>query len=268
MAMLSSLLMLTSDWMVETMPLRLTRPLIVLDLETTGTDVNNDRIVEISMLMRGTDNKATMRLNPGIPIPAEASAVHGITDDDVANKPSFSDLAPAIIGFLNGADITGFNVRSFDVPLLTSEFRRVNITWPPADVQIVDVFRIYNRMEPRTLSAAVRHYLGREHDGAHGADADVMACSVVLDQQSNIYGAATLAELEALERDPDWLDQDGKIRWRSDDVAVIGFGKYQGLPLGKVDLGYLEWMLRQEFAPDVKQIIKDALKGIFPRRGA
>jgi DNA polymerase-3 subunit epsilon len=248
--------------------LQLARPLVVLDLETTGVDVEKDRIVEICMhRIGGGAATVTMLLNPGRPIPTEATAVHGITDADVANKPSFNDVHHELLAFLSGADVAGFNVRSFDVPMLSAEFKRCGITWPGQDVSIVDAFRIYNRMEPRTLGAAVRHYLGREHDGAHGAEADVRATAEVIEEQARRYGVTTLAELELLERDPDWLDADGKIRWQG-DVAVIGFGKWAGKPLAQVDPGYLRWMLDQKFASDVVKVITAALRGEYPTRNA
>lgn len=253
------------------MALKLTRDLIFFDLETTGVDVERDRIVSLGMLRMGGNGfrgPATERLfNPGVPIPAQASAIHGIFDADVAHEPSFASGAAAIVAELAGCDVAGFNVRNFDVPMLSAEFRRAGITWPGPDVVIVDAFRIYNRKEPRTLEAAARHYLGEEHHDAHNATADVIACARVLIEQAGRYGAPTLAELVALERDPEWVDSDGKIRWQG-TVPVIGFGKWAGRPLAQVDAGYLDWMLGQNFPADTKAIIRDALRGVYPIRSA
>jgi DNA polymerase-3 subunit epsilon len=174
-------------------------------------------------------------------------------------------MAQTVYGWFEGRDVAGFNCRSFDVPMLSAEFKRAGIVWPTPDVKIVDVFKVYNRKEPRTLGAAVRHYCGREHEDAHNATADVMACLDVLEEQAKRYGVSTLDELAALERDPSWLDQDGKVAWVG-DVACIGFGKWAGRPLSQVDPGYLSWMLKQDFPADTKSIIAAALRGQFPRR--
>ncbi len=187
-----------------TSALKLERTLAVFDLETTGVDVNNDRIVSLAV---GWHNGAAwqckeMRFNPGRPIPAEATAVHGISDADVADKPAFVDVASRVIECFKGCDVAGFNCRSFDVPMLSAEFKRCGIEWPTPDVKIVDVFKIYNRKEPRTLGAAVRLYCGREHENAHNATADVVACLDILEEQAKRYGCSTLDELAALERDP------------------------------------------------------------------
>lgn len=249
------------------MTLNLTRPLIVLDVETTGVDVERDRIVSLAWATQ--DGTALeLRFNPGFPIPPEASAIHGITDDDVRDCPAFPGEAARIAQAWHGADLAGFNLRSFDVPILRAEFRRAGFAdWPGADTRVIDAYRVYNRMEPRTLEAACRHYLGEELQNAHSAKADVEACVRVLQEQARRYGASTLAELEALERDPSWIDTDGKVRWQG-DVAVIGFGKWNGKPLAQVDPGYLRWVMGQDFPADFKAIINDALAGKLPRRAA
>lgn len=246
------------------MALQLTRPLAIFDLETTGVDVANDRIVSLGAMIVGG---ATVehRFNPGRPIPPEATAVHGITDADVADKPRFAEVAHQVYDLLAGCDIAGFNVRAFDVPMLAAEFARVGLTWPDQGVIVVDAFRIYNRKEPRTLGAAVRHYIGQEHVDAHSAAADVEACAQVLAEQATRYGVTTIAELAALESDPDWIDQDGRLRWQG-NVACVGFGKWAGRPLAQVEQGYLRWMLGQDFPAELKTIIADALRGRFPTR--
>src|ERR1044072_604288 len=160
--------------------LKLERPLVVFDLETTGVDVNNDRIVSLAVHVVGSPHDAEYRLNPGRPIPAEATAVHGIGDLDIVGCPTFNDICGRLIQIFEGCDVAGFNCPHFDVPMLSAEFRRAGITWPTPDVKIVDVFKVYNRKEPRTLAAAYRHYLGQELENAHNATVDVMACLDVL----------------------------------------------------------------------------------------
>lgn len=251
--------------------LRLQRDLVVLDLETTGVTPAKDRIVSLAFQrLRAPDGRPTeepreVLFNPGGHIPAEATAVHGITDAHVELAPSFAEFAEEVSAWLGGADLAGFNLRHFDVPMLTAEFARAGVKWPADDVRFVDVFRIYSRKEPRTLGAAVRHYLGEEHTGAHQAGADVLATARVLEEQARRYGVATVEDLAELERDPDWIDNDGKVRWQN-GVAVIGFGKWQGRPLNQVDRGYLEWMLGQDFPADTRAIISAALRGKYPTR--
>lgn len=239
------------------MTLTLQRPLIVLDVETTGVDVEKDRVVSLAWAtMDGVAHE--LRFNPGFPIPPEASAIHGITDDDVCDCPAFPGEAGRIAQAWHGADLAGFNLRSFDVPILRAEFRRAGfVDWPGADTRIVDAYRIYNRMEPRTLEAACRHYLGEELQNAHSAKADVEACVRVLQVQAKRYGASTLAELEALERDPSWVDAEGKFK-RVNGVVIITIGqKWAGKPLAQVDTGFLEWMVgpKAKFADDTRAVV-------------
>ena len=158
--------------------IQLDRPLVVLDLETTGKRVEVDRIIEIGTLKLfpdGTNRIHTRRLNPGMPIPPEATAVHGITDADVANQESFRQIARGLASYLDGCDLCGYNIWNFDLKILSAEFRRAEVHFSIVGRHIVDPCRIFRQREPRDLSAALRFYCGMHHDGAHGAEADVLA---------------------------------------------------------------------------------------------
>src|SRR5271165_4126889 len=166
--------------------IRLERPLVVFDLETTGKRVQTDRIVEISLLKLlsdGTNQIKTRRLNPGIPIPADATAIHGITDSDVANEHSFRQIARSLATYLEGCDLCGYNIWNFDLRMLVNEFKRADVPFSVEGRHIIDPCRIFHRREPRDLTAALKFYCRMEHEGAHGAEADVLAALLVLDSQ-------------------------------------------------------------------------------------
>jgi len=223
--------------------LSLERPMAFLDLETTGTSPENDRIVEVcAIVVRADGGRETFirRVNPGIPIPAEATAVHGIHDADVADAPTFAKVAPELLEQLEGADLAGFNILSYDLPLLEAELARYSIEFSRAGRRVVDVQRIYHQRERRDLTAAVRLYAGREHEGAHGAEADVIATIDVLEQ--------------------------GKLQWAGEELT-LGFGKHRGKSLRalvKKERNYLEWILSSDFPADTKAILREALAGRFP----
>jgi DNA polymerase-3 subunit epsilon len=255
------------------MRLLLQRPLVFFDLETTGVDPATDRIVEISALRLSPDGEResrTRRVNPGRPIPPEATAIHGIRDEDVRDEPSFRQLSRGVLEFLDGADLAGFNVVRFDVPLLDREFRDCGLDLGLPGRRVIDVMTIFHRMEPRDLSAAVRFYLGREHEGAHAAEDDVAATASVLEAQLDRYGDLpdTVDGLETFcrRRRPGAVDDAGKFVWR-DGEAVFAFGKHQGKTLRDVvgsDAGYLDWIARSDFPPDAKRVVSEALAGRYP----
>ena len=256
------------------MNLQLDRPLVIFDLETTGTDPATDRIVEICAVRLGPDGSResrTRRINPGRPIPPDATAVHGIRDEDVRDEPSFRQIARGLLEFLQGADLAGFNVSRFDVPLLDREFHDCDLDLALPTRRIVDAMTIFHRKEPRDLSAAVRFYLDRDHEGAHSAEADVVATADVLDAQLDRYSdlPRSVDELDA------WLragrgrpvDRSGKFVWKGGDV-VLAFGKHQGKPLRTVaqeNRGYLEWIAKSDFPSDTRDLVKDALEGKYPQ---
>ena len=250
--------------------LELKRPLAFFDLETTGIDPLRDKIVEIAVvrvLPGGATAGLTRRVHPGRPIPAEATAVHGIRDEDVAGAPPFRDLARELLEFLSDADLAGFNVRRFDVPLLEREFRDCGLDPALAERRVIDAMTIFHRKEPRDLTAAVKFFLGREHAGAHGAEADVLASLGVLEAQLERYAdlPRTVEELEAWcnPRPADAVDRGGKFVLREGEV-VFAFGKQKGRALREVarsQRDYLEWILRQDFPDDARALVERALHG-------
>ena len=253
--------------------LELTRPIVVFDLETTGTDVATDRIVEISVLKLspdGTRESKTRRINPERPIPAGASAVHGIYDADVRDCPTFRQVARALLDLIGDSDLAGFNVTRFDAPLLDRELRDCGLDLGLADRKIIDAMTIFHRMQPRDLSAAVRFYLDRDLDGAHSAEADVAATADVLFAQLERYEELPreVGQLDAWIRrtKPDAVEPSGKFVWREGE-AVFSFGKHQGKSLRSiVDTApdYLQWILGSDFPSDSKQVVERALRGDFP----
>ena len=258
--------------------LTLSRPLAFFDLETTGTSVMNDRIVEIAIIKLMPGGKAKSfhsRVNPEMLIPAASTAVHGISDEDVVFEPTFRALAPTVRELLHGCDFSGYNVRRFDIPLLVREFDRAGILFDIEAAHTVDVQTIFHTREPRDLTAAYRYYCGKEHTGAHGAMADVQATIEVFEAQLHRYDdlPVTIPELEAEihPKDPSWIDSDGKIVW-DDDRAVLTFGKYRGSELRDVlrkDPRYLEWVIKENFPESLKKILREALAGRLPaRKGA
>ncbi len=257
--------------------LTLARPLIAFDVETTGLDVRNDRIVEIccvKMFPDGRRETRTQRLNPGMPIGAAATQIHGISDADVADKPSFADLAADLFAFLQDADLTGFNIEQFDLPLLKQEFARVALTFPQAPVHIIDSWRIFLRHEPRDLAAATQFYCGRDLKDAHSAEADAQAAADILWAQVQRYDVLpkSVAALDAYchPKNPDHIDADGKLMWVGEEAA-LGFGRYKHKLLKQLlqdDPAYLRWIAQANFSDEVVSLINGVLGGSFPRRNS
>ncbi|MBT3379936.1 MAG: 3'-5' exonuclease [Lentisphaerae bacterium] len=257
------------------MLLELSRPLVVFDLETTGTNPHVDRIVEIALLKVFPDGQTESRcllINPEQPIPPETTAIHGITDDDVAKAPQFRQVSVELLTFLHDCDLAGFAIIRFDVPLLRREFSRAGIDFPPPNTRLVDAQRIFHLNEPRNLAAALRFYCDDDHANAHSADADVAATWRVLLGQLERYEDLPrgVDELDAFcnPRDPGALDAEGKIKWRGKD-AVIAFGQKSGMSLKRLaqdEPNYLKWILNKDFSPEVKAIVRDAMAGRFPTR--
>lgn len=255
------------------MGLSLERPLVVFDLETTGLDVKADRIVEISCVkieIDGSRDVRTRRLNPGIPISPEATAVHGISDEDVKNEPSFGQVARGLLTFLNGCDLSGFNVEYFDLPLLVQEFKRIGIKFPTSPTWVVDSWRIFLNKEPRDLTAAYRYYCDSQLTDAHTAEADAIAAAEILIAQVERYEdlPSSVEELHDFCHPvhPDWIDPDGRLVWRRNEAA-IGFGKHRGKTLRQMvqeEPEYLTWIIDTDFPDEVIQLVQDALRGEFP----
>lgn len=251
------------------------RPLVVFDLETTGTDKLHDHIVEIAGLrFEPTGNVTTFekRVNPGIGIPRESTAVHGITNEMVKDLPCFAAVAAEVAAFFEGADLAGYSIRSLDLPLLAKELERAKVPFSLEGRRIVDAQTIYFKKEPRDLSAALRFFAGKEHAGAHGALADAIASAEVLAGELSRYEdlPRSVEELHRFSTPAEgrWVDPDKRFFWR-DGQAVFAFGEYRGVALAEVcerHAGYLDWILNKDFPEETKRIVKDAQRGVFPAR--
>lgn len=252
--------------------LALTRPLVCLDVESTGTNVATDRVLELGLVHLHPDGtRATTRLlfNPERPIPPESTTVHGITDTDVAGQPTFAKLAEAIALLLTDVDLCGFNLRKFDLPLLQREFLLAGVPGPADGAAVIDAYVIFREREPRDLPSAVRLYCGREHEDAHSAVADADATLDVLLGQLARYPDLP-RDLVALDtasggRRPEWATEAGHLRWSDEGHLMVAFGKHAGRRLIDMDDGFLRWVLRNDFPRDVHQACDAVLGGIEPR---
>lgn len=244
--------------------LSLDRPLAIFDLETTGVDLVNDRIIQLSVIKivdwKETE-RLTMLINPGVPIPAAATAVHGITDRDVLVEPKFFQVAEQIHEFFKGCDLAGYNILRFDVPMLVQEFERCRIAWPEDGVRYLDAQNIFFKMEPRTLEAAVKFYCNRDHVEAHSAEADALATLDVLKEQVSRYRelGSSLDEASAFLGLKDLADPTGKIARNENGDLIFNFGKNKGLKV--VDFpDYVRWMLEADFPAITKAVLRKAIE--------
>ena len=248
--------------------LQLDRPLVVFDIESTGVNARQDRIIELAAIRIETDGTETEKcwlLNPGVPIPPETTAIHGISSEMVKDCPTFADKAEDIAAFFKDCDLSGFNSDRFDVPCLEEEFARVGMNFGACDRRHVDVQRIYHKKEPRDLSAAVQFYCGRDHAGAHGAEADARATLDVLKAQMARYDdlPRTTAELDEylVPHDPLNADRMGLLRWTAGKLCV-NFGKKKGTPLMELfthERNWLRWFAKGNFETDARMIVQDLL---------
>lgn len=245
------------------MNLNLKKPIIFFDLETTGINIIKDRIVEISYIKvypNGTEESKTIRVNPEMPIPAEATAIHHITDEDVKDQPTFKTIAKELSRVFEGCDIAGFNSTKFDIPLLMEEFLRSGISIDISKKKFIDIQTIFHKMEQRTLVAAYKFYCNKELNGAHTAEADTRATYEVLKAQLEHYPSLQndvefLATFSSQNRN---VDLAGRIIYNDKNVEVFNFGKYKGRPVGEVfreDIGYYGWMMQGDFPQNTKQVI-------------
>ncbi len=247
------------------MKLNITKPIIFFDLETTGIDVSRDRIVELCYIRLepdGTEEEKSMRLNPTIPIPEQASQVHGIYDADVKDCPTFKDVAPDLRKVFEGCDLAGFNSNHFDIPLLVEEFLRAGGDINLKGCQMVDVQNIYHKLERRTLVAAYMFYCGKDLEDAHSALADTRATYEVLEAQLDTYpndlqnDIPFLADYSQRSRNIDFA---GRVVYDDNDVEVINFGKYKGRPVKDIaqrDPGYFSWIQQGDFPMNTKRVFE------------
>lgn len=259
------------------MKLNLTRPIVFFDLETTGTNVVNDRIVEIcafKVMPDGSTENKTRRINPGIPIPPEVTAIHGISDEDVKDCPSFASIAKGLDAFLDNCDLAGYNSNKFDIPMLVEEFLRCSIQFDIKSRKLIDVQNIFHKMEPRTLKAAYRFYCDKELVGAHGAEADTLATYEVLLSQIEKYQGVEYTDADGKTSQPIVNDMEalfkfsynfrnadlvGHIGFNKEGKEILNFGKHKGKTLEEAfekDLGYYDWIMKSDFPLSTKEVVK------------
>ncbi len=247
------------------MKLNLTRPIAFFDLETTGTQPATDRIVEIAIhkiLPSGEAETYVRRVNPGMPIPAGASAVHGIFDEDVKDAPTFRMLSEEIKNFLDSTDLAGFNSNRFDIPMLVEEFLRIGVEFDMQGRRTIDILHIFHKMEQRNLTAAYKFYCGKELSNAHQAEADVIATYEVAMAQLDRYSE--------LENDVDFLhrftsndamvDFGGRIVKDPNGLELFNFGKHKGKSVKEIltkEPSYYNWMMDGDFPLHTKKMLKE-----------
>lgn len=247
------------------MNLELKRPIIFFDLETTGVDTARDRIVEISMVKVGVDGQKqvkTRRINPEMPIPSEATAVHGITDEDVKNEPTFKQIAKSLAQFIEGCDFGGFNSNRFDLPVLVEEFMRAGVDVDFKRRKYVDVQNIFHKKEQRTLVAAYKFYCDKDLENAHSAEADTLATYEVLEAQIERYGdiGTTVEELAAFSTHNETVDFAGRIALNDKGEEVFTFGKYKGRSVAEIfdkEPSYYSWLINGDFPQYTKKIFTE-----------
>ncbi|MBN2356698.1 3'-5' exonuclease [candidate division KSB1 bacterium] len=255
---------------------QLLRPLIFFDLETTGLDLHIDRIVQFAFIRISPDRKTEEweeLVNPGIPIPPEATRVHTISDEMVRDKPMFSYYAEQVLAFLQDCDLAGFNIIRFDLPFLSAELERCGLKLDLSHCRAIDMQTIFHKYEPRDLSAAYRFYCQKQLMGAHNALMDVRASVEILDGQMARYAdlpreIAKLADFCAQTDEDQYVTQDRRFYWRH-RKAIIAFGKHKGKSLEwvhKNDADYLRWLRDQDFPAETRAMLDSALQGIYPQR--
>ncbi|MDX2189013.1 MAG: 3'-5' exonuclease [Bacteroidota bacterium] len=256
------------------MKLNLRKPLVFFDLESTGLNLSHDRIVElcfIKILVNGEKQTMTKRINPGIPIPKEVSLLHGIYDEDVKDAPKFHEIAKSLATFIEGCDLSGFNMLKFDLPMLAEEFLRANIDFSVQGRNLIDAQKIFHMMEPRNLAAAYKFYCGKKLENAHSAEADTIATLEVLQAQIEKYEGNSLidentgkalfsisndmAALHKLTENKN-IDFAGRFVYNDKGEAVFNFGKHKDKTIGQVlqaEHQYYDWFMKSDFSLDSKR---------------
>jgi len=248
------------------MPLQLTRPLVFIDLETTGTNLSTDRIVEIAIVKISTDGTKTIKqkfINPQMPIPKSSTEIHGITDDKVKDAPTFKQVANELKQFIDDADFSGYNSNRFDVPMLMEEFLRAGLEIDMINRRMLDVQHIFHMMEKRTLGAAYKFYCEKELEGAHSAEADAAATWEILEAQLIRYQhlGNTLDTILQFTGEEKYIDFSRRFIMEN-DVEVFNFGKHKGRPVSEVlkaEPQYYDWMMKGDFSLHTKQKLTEIL---------
>ena len=265
------------------MNLNLSKDLVFFDLETTGVSVSSDRIVQIGMIKYYSDGRKPEEknrlVNPTVTIPEEASAIHGITNDMVQDAPTFKQISKGIESFIGDADLCGFNSNRFDVPLLIEEFYRAGSEFDMNDRRSIDVWKIFQKMEPRNLKAAYKFYCNKDLEGAHDAMNDIRATAAILESQLDYYKDSNYEESDGtVEERPivndmsklhdftnfkGQLDYSGRIVLNENNVAVFNFGKYQDqsvVDVLKHNPGYYAWFMKSDFSTDTKKVLEKIME--------
>jgi DNA polymerase-3 subunit epsilon len=247
--------------------MKLERPIVIFDLETTGTNVAKDRIVQIAIEKRmvdGTVERKKALINPNMPIPKEASEVHGVTDDMIKDKPIFSNVAKSLYEYIKDCDLSGFNILKFDLPLLVEEFLRAGVETSFEKVNYIDVFVLYSILYPRDLGTVYKFYTKKELDGAHDAMVDTTGTGEIMDAMFSNEEA--LKDLDAKQihelcnRNGDMVDFAGKFTRNEAGIICFGFGKHIGQPVAN-ELGFLGWMMDKDFTQDTLNWARKIQKG-------
>lgn len=245
------------------MELNITKPIVFFDLETTGIDIAKDRIVEISLLKiypEGKEEQHTYRVNPTIPIKEEATNIHGISNADVKDEPTFAELAPKIVPFFKGSDLAGYNSNKFDIPLLMEEFLRAEINIDLKKARFIDVQVIFFKMEQRTLSAAYKFYCDKKLENAHSSEADTLATYEILKAQMDRYDNLKndVNYLSKFTTQTRFVDFAGRFIYNKKGEEIFNFGKHKGKPVEEVlrtEPGYYNWMMKGDFPLYTKKVL-------------
>ncbi len=268
----------------------LTRDLVFFDVETTGLNVLRDRIVQIALIKYQKHKPQPIELqlliNPEIPISEESISIHGFTSQDLANKPTFLQVGEQLFDFIGDADLAGYNAARFDIPMLIEEFDRIGLVFDMTGRRIIDVQRIFYKMEPRTLKAALKFYCQKDLVDAHDAMADTRATVEIFKGQLTHYEGKTLEneegktieapikkDIQALSdftNDYNIIDATQRLKYDQNGIMVFNFGKYIGQPVAEVlavkDKNYAHWILEKEFSAQVKQTIRQVVKDIEQKK--
>jgi len=256
------------------MELKLEKPIIFFDLETTGINIAKDRIVEISILKilpNGNKESKTWLVNPEMEIPKESSDIHGITNERVVTEPTFSELALEVSKMIEGCDLAGFNSNRFDIPLLAEEMLRADVDFDMKGRVAVDVQVIFHKKEERTLSAGYKFYCGKSLENAHSAEADTLATYEILKAQLDKYDDVEndinfLSEYSTFKKRADFA---GFIQFDEDENEIFTFGKYKGQKVAEIlrkDKGYFSWIQNADFPLYTKKVLAEIREKVFPRK--